>query len=131
MISRLGMLAPLVAVLAWADRKLNIGGRVVSPAGPQMDCSRRGHRQPGIRLTGVRRAPYSIRGAAEKADISVIPGPSQRARAKSRGPMTGSARSPESISQSPRAVSALPVASLFVVMDSGLAALRRPGMMRA
>jgi hypothetical protein len=27
----------------------------------------------------------------------VIPGPSQRARAKSRGPMTGSARSPESI----------------------------------
>src|SRR6202035_243498 len=50
-----------------------------------MDCSRRGHRQPGIRLTGVRRAPYSIRGAAEKADISVIPGPSE-------------ARSPESIS---------------------------------
>src|ERR1700733_7270114 len=69
MISRSGMLAPLVAALVWADRKLNIGGRVVSPAGPQMDCSRRGHRQPGIRLTGVRRAPYSIGGAAEKADI--------------------------------------------------------------
>src|ERR1700730_1901005 len=69
MISRSGMLTPLVAVLVWADRKLNIGGRVVSAAGPQMDCSRRGHRQPGIRLTGVRRAPYSIRGAAEKADI--------------------------------------------------------------
>src|ERR1700724_4350504 len=34
-----------------------------------MNCSRRGHRQPGIRLTGVRRAPYSIGGAAEKADI--------------------------------------------------------------
>src|SRR5580692_4014193 len=87
MISRSGMLVPLVAVLVWADRKLNIGGRgeVVSPAGPQMDCSRRGHRQPGFRLTGVRRAPYSIRGAAEKADISVIPGPSE-------------ARSPESIS---------------------------------
>src|SRR3984957_53612 len=73
MISRSGMLAPLVAVLVWADRKLNISGRVVSPAGPQMDCSRRGH--PGIRLTGVRRAPYSIRGAAEKADIgrNVLP----------------------------------------------------------
>jgi hypothetical protein len=26
------MLAPLVAVLVWADRKLNIGGRVVSRA---------------------------------------------------------------------------------------------------
>src|SRR3984885_16237690 len=40
-----------------------------------MDCSRRGHRQPGIRLTGVRRAPYSIGGAAEKADIgrNVLP----------------------------------------------------------
>src|ERR1700719_256644 len=75
MISRSGMLAPLVAVLVWADRKLNIGGRVVSAAGPQMDCSRRGRRQPGIRLTGVRRAPYSIRGAAEKADIgrNVLP----------------------------------------------------------
>src|ERR1700682_5675741 len=75
MISRLGMLTPLVAVLVWADRKLNIGGRGVSPAGPQMYCSRRGHRQPGFRLTGVRRAPYSIRGAAEKADIgrNVLP----------------------------------------------------------
>ena len=31
----------------------------------------------------------------------VIPGPSQRARAKSRGPMTGSARSPESIITDP------------------------------
>src|SRR5580658_373235 len=86
MISRSGMLAPLVAVLVWADRKLDIGGRGgMVLRGPQMDCSRRGHRQPGIRLTGVRRAPYSIRGAAEKADISVIPGPSE-------------ARSPESIS---------------------------------
>ena len=60
-------------------------GGMISPAGPRMDCSRRGHRQPGIRLTGVRRAPYSIGTAAEKADISVIPGPSE-------------ARSPESIS---------------------------------
>src|SRR5580704_5496853 len=69
MISRSGMLAPLVAVLVWADRKLNIGGRgrMVSAAGPQMDCSRRGHRQPGIRLTGVRRAPYSIRTPSVKA----------------------------------------------------------------
>src|SRR5580704_17304189 len=69
MISRSGMLAPLVAVLVWADRKLNIGGRggMVFPAGPQMNCSRRGHRQPGIRLTGVRRAPYSIRARLLKA----------------------------------------------------------------
>jgi len=44
-------------------------GGMISPAGPQMDCPRRGRRQPGIRLTGVRRAPYSIRGAAEKGDI--------------------------------------------------------------
>src|ERR1700682_2021058 len=77
MISRLGMLTPLVDVLVWADRKLNIGGRggMVSAAGPQMDCSRRGHRQPGFRLTGVRRAPHRIRGAAEKADIgrNVLP----------------------------------------------------------
>src|SRR5580658_5752585 len=76
MISRSGMLAPLVAVLVWADRKLDIGGRGgMVLRGPQMDCSRRGHRQPGIRLTGVRRAPYSIRGAAEKADIgrNVLP----------------------------------------------------------
>ena len=40
---------------------------MISPAGPQMNCSRRGHRQPGIRLTGVRRAPYSIRTPSVKA----------------------------------------------------------------
>src|SRR6516165_8579514 len=71
MISRSDMLAPLLAVLVWVDRKLNIGGRggIGSPAGPQMNCSRRGHRQPGIRLTGVRRAPYSIRGAREESRL--------------------------------------------------------------
>ena len=51
----IGMLAPLVAGLVWADRKLNIGGRggMGSPAGPQMSCSRR--------------APYSIRTRLVKA----------------------------------------------------------------
>src|SRR5205085_2404053 len=32
-----------------------------------MNCSRRGDRQPGIRLTGIRRAPYSIRPPLIKA----------------------------------------------------------------
>jgi hypothetical protein len=45
----------------------------------------------------------------------VIPGPSQRARPEVAGPMTGSARSPESI------------APAFAAMDSRLAASRRPG----
>src|SRR5580692_4388550 len=69
MISRFDMLAPLAAVLVWADRKLDIGGGdgMGFPRGPRMDCSRRGHRQPGIRLTGVRRAPYSIRTPPVKA----------------------------------------------------------------
>ena len=40
---------------------------MASPSGPQMNCSRRGDRQPGIRLTGVRRAPYSIRTPLVKA----------------------------------------------------------------
>jgi len=46
------MLAPLAAMLVWADRKLNIGGRggMACSADPQMNCSRRGRRQPGIRL---------------------------------------------------------------------------------
>ena len=34
---------------------------MASPSGPQMNCSRRGDRQPGIRLTGVRRAPIAPR----------------------------------------------------------------------
>src|SRR6266851_3543049 len=40
---------------------------MASPSGPQMNCSRRRDRQPGIRLTGVRRAPYSIRARRVKA----------------------------------------------------------------
>src|SRR5690242_5823392 len=62
MISGFGMLAPLLAVLVWADRKLTIdepGGRRLPRA--LMNCTRCGDRQPGIRLTGIRRAPYSIR----------------------------------------------------------------------
>jgi len=45
----------------------------------------------------------------------VIPGPSQRVRPEVAGPVTGSARSPES------------VAPAFAAMDSRLAASRRPG----
>src|SRR5262245_56923712 len=61
MISEFGMLAPLLAVLVWADRKLTIGGPGEGISlGALMNCTRRGDRQPGIRLTGMRRAPYSI-----------------------------------------------------------------------
>src|SRR5215475_1301727 len=59
MISRFGMLAPLVAVCIWADRKLTIDGCGGLLPRPQMNCSRRGDRQPGIRLAGIQRAPYS------------------------------------------------------------------------
>src|SRR6266853_1065335 len=38
--------------------------------GPQMNCARRGDRQAGLQLTGIRRAPYSTRRRGEKADIA-------------------------------------------------------------
>src|SRR5215475_15964745 len=62
MISGFGMLAPLLAVLVWADRKLTIGG----PGGrrlPRGLSELFSARRPptGNRLTGIRRAPYSIR----------------------------------------------------------------------
>src|SRR5262249_25177023 len=53
MISEFGMLAPLLAVLVWADRKLTIGGPGEGISlGALMNCTRRGGRQPGIRLDG-------------------------------------------------------------------------------
>src|SRR5215467_2664796 len=75
MISGFGMLAPLLAVRVWADRKLTIGepGEGVS-LGALVNCSRRGDRQPGIRLTGIRRAPYSIRTTLVKEPPSVLGG---------------------------------------------------------
>src|SRR5688572_22061888 len=42
---------------------------MASPSGPQLNCSRRGDRQPEIRLTGVRRAPYSTRARGVKARL--------------------------------------------------------------
>jgi hypothetical protein len=56
------MLAPLVAVFVWAERKLSIDGRggMATPSGPKMNCSRRGHRQPGIRLTGLAALVFAI-----------------------------------------------------------------------
>src|SRR3954452_23470339 len=74
MISRLGMLAPLVAVLVGADRKLTIDGRgeMASPAGPQMNCSRLGDRHPGIRLTLIRRAGYSSSSSGAEAALRFV-----------------------------------------------------------
>src|SRR5215470_2009024 len=75
MISGFGMLAPLLAVLVWADRKLTIGGPGGGVSlGALMNCTRRGDRQPGIRLTGIRRAPYSIRTPLVKEPPSVLAG---------------------------------------------------------
>jgi hypothetical protein len=59
-----------VAMRVWADRKPTIDGcREGFSPGPQMDCSRRGDRRPGIRLTGIQRAPYSTRSGAGKAEF--------------------------------------------------------------
>src|SRR5262245_61767055 len=75
MISGFGMLAPLLAVLVWADRKPTIGGPGEGVClGALMNCSRCGDRQPGIRLTGIRRAPYSIRTLLVKEPPSVLAG---------------------------------------------------------
>src|SRR5262245_41635505 len=75
MISGFGMLAPLLAVLVWADRKLIIVGPGEGVSlGALMNCSRRGDRQPGIRLTGIRRAPYSIRTLLVKEPPSASAG---------------------------------------------------------
>src|SRR5689334_16456483 len=75
MISGFGMLAPLLAVLVWADRKLTIGGPGEGVSlGALMNCTRRGDRQPGIRLAGIRRAPYSIRTPLVKEPLSVSAG---------------------------------------------------------
>src|SRR5262245_14683549 len=73
MISGFGMLAPLLAVLVWADRKLTMGG----PGGRRLPRSLNelfsARRPPtGNRLTGIRRAPYSIRTARVKEPPSVL-----------------------------------------------------------
>jgi len=56
----------------------------------------------------------------------VIPGPSQRVRPEVAGPMTGSARSPESIFPAAPGIALEPETSLFVIMDSGLAPYGAP-----
>jgi hypothetical protein len=80
-----------------------------------------------------RRRRYSTRAAAVKGVAVipghcpfVIPGPSQRARPEVAGPMTGFARSRESIIAAVAdEVSNLSRTSTFVVMDSGFAAFSR------
>src|SRR5262245_17347941 len=75
MISGFGMLAPLLAVLVWGDRKLTMGGPGEGVSrGASMNRSRRGDRQPGIRPAGIRRAPYSIRTPLVKEPPSELAG---------------------------------------------------------
>jgi hypothetical protein len=62
------MLAPLVAVLVLADRNLTIDGAGEGfSLGPSNELFSARNRQPGIRLTGIRSAPYSIRTPLAKA----------------------------------------------------------------
>src|SRR5258708_13489897 len=81
--------------------------------GPQMNCSRRGGRQPGLRLTGIRRAPYSTRRRGEKADIASFQSPPGCAPENGLWALGGSTLG-------------LSGTSLFVVMEAGPAASAAP-----